>query len=80
MGKTQCEKVIRYMTDKGSITQIDAFREFGIMRLASRIAELKQRGYDITSITEESKNRYGETIHYSRYMIRKANNDVQVGN
>lgn len=62
-------KVINYMREYGSITQLDALREFGCMRLASRISALRKKGYAIISELETSQNRYGETIKYSRYRM-----------
>ena len=70
---TQCERILRHLTDYGSITSLEAMKEYGIMRLASRISDLKNMGYKITSITETSKNRYGETTHYSKYMLAERN-------
>lgn len=32
---TQCEKILKYIDENGSITPLDALREFGCMRLAS---------------------------------------------
>ena len=66
---TQCERVLRHLNDNGSITALEAMQEYGIMRLASRISDLKNMGYEIISITETSKNRYGEAVHYSKYML-----------
>lgn len=66
---TQCERILRHLADYGSITSLEAMKEYGIMRLASRISDLKNMGYKITSTTETSKNRYGETTHYSKYML-----------
>lgn len=66
---SQENKVINYMREYGSITQLDALREFGCMRLASRISSLRKKGYSIISELETSKNRYGETIKYSRYRM-----------
>ena len=40
---TQCEKILDYMRSNGSITPLDALREFGCMRLASRINDLKRQ-------------------------------------
>ena len=67
---TQCEKILDYMRLNGSITQLDALREFGCMRLASRITDLKAQGYDIISKMESNKNRYGDTVRYARYTLR----------
>lgn len=71
MGKaTQCDKIIQYMKDYGSITPLDAIREFGCMRLAARIADIKKTGdYVIIKEMETSKNRYLETIRYARYRL-----------
>ena len=67
---TQCERVLRHLEDYGSITSLEAMSEYGIMRLASRIADLKGQGYDIVSDRGSSKNRYGEQTSYSIYRLR----------
>ena len=64
---TQCERIRQYLDDFGSITQLEAIRDLGIMRLASRISEMNQNGERITKDTVTGKNRYGETTHYARY-------------
>lgn len=66
---TQCERIVKYIEEAGSITQLDALREFGCMRLASRVSELRKKGVPIVGSTETSKNRYGEKIRYSRYRL-----------
>lgn len=68
---TQCERVLRHLEDFGSITSLEAVNEYGIMRLASRIADLKGQGHDIVSDRGSSKNRYGEPTSYSVYRLRK---------
>ena len=65
---SQCERILNYIDEYGSITQMDALREFSCMRLASRVCDLRKAGYNIISITETSKNRYRENISYARYM------------
>lgn len=67
MTMTQNEKIRMYMRDHGSITPMDAMREFGIMRLASRISEMRKDGESITKTTVKDKNRYGDTVHYAKY-------------
>lgn len=64
---TQHDKIRRYMNEHGSITPLDAMREFGIMRLASRISEMRKMGENITKTTVKDKNRYGEVVHYAKY-------------
>lgn len=39
---TQCERILQYIEENGSITQLDALREFGCMRLASRMCDIKK--------------------------------------
>lgn len=66
---TQAERVLDYITEFGSITQMDALKELGVMRLASRISDLKKMGFPITSTVEAVKNRYDETCYVKRYSI-----------
>lgn len=68
---TQNEKVIRHMRDFGSITALDAMTEYGIMRLASRISDIKQLGYSVEKTTVTGRNRYGEPTHYASYSLRR---------
>lgn len=67
---TQAERVLDYINEFGSITQIDALRDIGCMRLASRISDLRKQGVDIISKTEAVNNRYGEKCYIKRYMVR----------
>lgn len=66
---TQCEIVLRHMEDFGSITSLEAMQEYGIMRLASRITDLKKAGYPIRREIVSRKNRYGDTVNLARYSI-----------
>jgi len=66
---TQSERVLAYMMNHGGITQAEAWKEIGVMRLASRISELRKDGHQITSKTEAVKNRYGEKCHIKRYSL-----------
>lgn len=70
MKATQAERVLEYIEEKGSITQLEALQEIGVMRLASRISDLKKLGYPITSNVEAVKNRYGENCYIKRYSLR----------
>ena len=66
---TQKQRIIRHLKDKGSITALQAMKEYGIMRLTSRICELKDEGYNIKSELVSSKNRYNESVSYSKYTL-----------
>ena len=70
MAKTQCEMVLDYINEHGSITARQAYLHFGIMRLASRIADLKRAGYDIKSESIKVRGRSGST-YVARYFFKK---------
>lgn len=74
---TQCDKIVRHLRDHKSISQIEALQEYGIMRLASRITELKKRGYTINKEWVKTKNRYGEPVSFLRYSIEEVDNAVR---
>lgn len=66
---TQCEKILQYIEEKGSITTFEAFTVLGCTRLASRICDLKKLGYKFKTDTEKGKNRNGDPVHYTRYTL-----------
>lgn len=68
---TQNDRILRHLNDYGSITSLEAMNEYGIMRLASRISDLKKMGYPITSESEAVKNRYQETCYIKRYSLQR---------
>lgn len=67
---TQCERVLRHMEEHGSISSLEAMGEYGIMRLAARISDLRREGVPIDREMVEEKNRYGEAVTFARYSIR----------
>ena len=70
MGKmTQCDRIIKYMQDFGSIPSWEAMRDIGCMRLASRIHDLRKMGIGIEKEMVTTKNRYGESKTYARYRL-----------
>ena len=73
MKSTQCEKVLEYMQTFGSITQIDALRDIGCMRLASRISDLRQQGIAIGRRIKTGKNRYGDSVSFAEYYLEEDN-------
>ena len=70
MGKaTQNQRILDYMVKFGGITQLEALRDLGVMRLASRISDLRKRGYNIRSETVTVKNRFEEECHVAKYSL-----------
>ena len=66
----QGEKILKYMSDFGSITAYEAVIDLGITQLAARLCELKARGYEFDKEMQTGKNRYGENTHYIRYSLK----------
>lgn len=67
---TQAQRVLDYMDKFGSITQLEAFLDLGVMRLASRISDLKKQGYPIQSDVVAVKNRFEEDCYIKRYSLQ----------
>ena len=71
MKLTQKEKVLRHLQEVGALTPVQAFFDYSIMRLATRIFELKEDGYDIETIMLKSENKFGEPVRYAQYKLIK---------
>ena len=63
-------RVLDYLRRNGSITALDAMNDLGVMRLASRVCELKERGAQIETVMVEGVNRFGEVTKFARYYLR----------
>lgn len=68
---TQNDRILAYIDRFGSITQLEALQDLGIMRLASRISDLKRLGHPIVSEMETVENRFGEKCYIKRYSMEK---------
>lgn len=66
---TQADRIIQYMQDFGSITQMQALQDLGCLRLASRISELRKNGHAINRRMIKVKNRYGESCSVAEYSL-----------
>lgn len=64
---TQNERILEYIDERGSITQLEALRDLGVMRLASRISDMRKKGINIKSEILIVKNKYGEKCRIKRY-------------
>ena len=71
---TQNQRIIDDLHEHGTITQLEAQNELGIMRLAARISDLRKHGYDIQSQMVQVENRYGEKCRVKRYSMVGGNN------
>lgn len=76
---TQQERIVRHLRDYGSITSLEAMQEYGVMRLASRVSDLKKAGFPIRSEMVKGRNRYGEATSYARYSLGDCGNQEDRG-
>ena len=61
--------IMRHLKNHMTLTAAEAMREYGIMRLASRVHDLRKKGYKIVSERTWSINRYGERVYYVKYSL-----------
>lgn len=69
MKTTQCQRILDYMQQFGSISSLEAFNDLGVVRLAARIHDLRGAGYSIVSEIRSSKNRFGEKVYFKVYRL-----------
>ena len=70
---TQCEEILKYLAEYGSITRLRAACDLHIFELASRIGELKKKGYSIVSEKGRAVNKYGRVSRFNVYMLEASN-------
>ena len=68
-GVNQREMILRYMQENGSITPMEAIEHIGCTKLATRISELIDSGYEIIKEPIHNKNRWGKRVHYMKYRM-----------
>lgn len=65
----QRQRLLAYMQIHDGITQYEALECLSILRLASRISELKKLGYPVKSKRVTVINKYGEKCRVARYYL-----------
>lgn len=74
----QNERILNYMREFGGITQLEALRDLGVLRLASRISDLRRKGFDIVDERVTVNNRWEEKCNIKRYSLREADDGRRV--
>lgn len=69
---TQCNMILEHMKTIGAIDDNDARDLYGCRRLPARINDLRKAGNKIQTIMTKSKNRFGKTVNYARYILMEA--------
>lgn len=72
---SQRQLILNYLHDFGSISPMEAFRDLGITKLATRVSEMKKDGMMFKQELVSSKNRYGKTVQYMKYSLWEGNNE-----
>ena len=71
---TQRDRVLQYLKEHGYITSYKAYKELGCTQLATRIKELKDRGFRFKKERVKTVNMYGDPTHFDMYMLIKKEN------
>ena len=67
---SQVSMVFNHLMEFGSISDVEAYSEYGIRRLSARIWDLRHKfDLNIISTPESGKNRFGKKINYTRYTL-----------
>ena len=67
----QCEQILAYIQEHGSITPMEALNYCGCMRLSARIHDLRNMGHDIVMDLVAVKSRSGVKTKVSRYRLNE---------
>ena len=67
MKLSQNKMLLMYLKEYGGITQLEALKELGVMRLAARIADLRNDGHLIVTemIITRTKKRIAKYVYAS---------------
>lgn len=65
----QNKLVFDFITEHGSVTNLEAFQNLGVTRLANNICDLRKSGVAISDTWESKPNRYGKLCRYKRYFL-----------
>lgn len=63
------DMILKHLQDFGSITSWEAIMEYGCTRLSQYIYLLRKDGYNITSENVTKKNRYDQSVTFSKYKL-----------
>ena len=66
--KNQCEQLLDYMTQHGSITGMESIG-MGVMNYKGRISDLRKLGFNIETKMETHVNAKGEKKRHARYYL-----------
>ena len=68
---SQNQLIIDYIHKYGSITPLEAMRDLGVFRLASRISDMRRLGYEVVDEWVSVENRWGEKVKVKSYRLEE---------
>ncbi len=71
----QIDLVLEHLKTNHGITAKEAQDLYGIQRLASRVTDLKELGFNVVCLWETGKNRYGDPTRWKRYFLQEDSRD-----
>lgn len=66
---TQKNMVLAHFQEYGTLTSLQAIREYGITRLSSIIFILREEGYNIETEIIDVVNRFGKKCRVAQYRL-----------
>lgn len=69
---TQTKMILKHMAEGRRITPGEALSEYGCMRLAARIADIRRMGLRISSRNVTKLNRFGKKVSFKEYWLEEA--------
>ena len=66
---TQKEMVLEYLKRNKKITDLEAYRDLSVRRLASRVHDLRVEGYNSRTEQTTKPNRYGKNTTFATYIL-----------
>ena len=61
--------LLRHLRRGETITPAAALDLYGIARLAARIQNLRDDGYEIETVMHQGHNRFGQPVRYAEYLL-----------
>jgi len=68
-GRTQDDRVLAYLQQYNSLTQLEALSRLGVLRLAACVNRLRGEGWGIQTERVSVANRYGDVSSIARYHL-----------
>ena len=67
---THYDRILRHLKEFGEIDSWTSIIDYGCTRLSHYIYVLRKEGYNIQGETMTGKNRFGESTHFTRYVLK----------